>query len=249
MYFIIVYICTYKFFSLAQPFFDSEVTEELTEEDFREYRVNDFVYNMGNNTVMIKWKPLPFPSVIADMFMQPYTIDISLHSIDEQTEIPSLMQKIATNIPNTGSCEVTLPSIADPSKVVAVGIAVSETSVSELANDGNQDDYTIRDIFDQIKKVKKYIKNPLELVKDLVDIKGIVYGGAYRIACEAFSAVEPENIGDEINDRLPPCPPTSNRARRDRQFTRENPFLEYFTVGTIGQCYAQIVFDRYAKAV
>ena len=207
---------------------------------------------MGNNTVMIKWTPISLPPVIEDMFMQPYTVDISLHSIDSQMQTSSLMGKIATNIPNTGSCEVTLPHIDDASKVVAIGIGVSETSVSEMKRDGNQDDYTIRDILGtigEILNVKRYIKNPLELVKDVVDVRGFVIDGAYRIACEVYGALEPENIGDEINDRLPPCPPTIDRARRDRQFTRENEILEFVTVGTVRQCYAQNVFDRYSKAI
>ena len=234
---------------IAQPFFDAEATESLTEDDFREHRVNDFVYNMGNNTVLIKWNPIKIPPVIEEMFPSPFTVDISLHSLDPETETHSYMGSIGRNVPNTGSFEVSLPSIDDPIMVVAVGISVSETSVSEVVNDdaqgdGNQDDITIKDIVNSIKKIKKFIKNPLQLLPNIIDIG---FDAATRLGCEAYcNFVEPENIGDKINDRLPPCPPTSDRARRDRQFTRENPFLEYFTVGTIGQCYAQNVFDRYA---
>ena len=268
---------------LAQPFFESDVIESLNEDDFMEHHVDDFVYSIGNNTVLIKWNTTIIPPVIEEMFPNPYTVDISLHSLDPETETHSYMGDIGRNVPNTGSFEVNLPNITDPSMVVAVGISVSETSVSEVvimidddndgndnndgnddnddnddndanddndSNDGDQDDFTPKDIIDGIKEAfkavmrrsKKFIKNPLAMVKTIRDV-GI--DAARRLGCEAFGVfLEPENIGDDINNRLPPCPPTSSRARRDRQFVKENPFLEYFTVGTIEQCYRQNVFTR-----
>lgn len=237
---------------LAQPFFNSETSESLTEDDFREHRVNDFVYSMGNNTVMIMWNPTIIPPVLENMFPNPYTVDISLYSLDPENETRSFMGDIGRNVTNNGSFTVSLPNITDPVMVGAIGITVSETSVSEVVNnanqnDGNQDVVTPRDIVDSIidgifsisKKAKKFIKNPVVIAGDYL------LSGALRLGCEAFSAyAEPENIGDDINDRLPPCPPTSDRARRDRQFTGENPFLEFFTVGTINQCYRQNVHTR-----
>ena len=234
-------------FSTAPPFFDSEVPEEFTEDDFKSYRVNDFAYDLGNNRVMLKWKPIRIPPAITSMFQSPFTLDFSLYSLNPQTKTRSFMMNLATNIPNTGSYEVALPTIDDPYMVGAIGISVSENSISGVLgdlNDGNHDDKTIRDIVDNIKKlrnVRKYFKNPVTLLKD------IATDAAKRIGCEAFCAVEPDNIGNEINQRLPPCPPTSNRARRESQFSKENPFLEYLTVGTFGQCFSQSVFDRYVN--
>ena len=240
------------FFSTAPPFFDSEVTEELTEADFRSYRVNDFAYDLGNNKVMLKWNPIRIPPAVTNMFRSPFTLDFSLYSLNPQTNTRSFMMNLATNILNTGSYEVALPRIDAPYMVAAIGISVSENSISDALaglNDGNQDDITISDIVDSIKdlrNIRKYIKNPVTLISDVIGgIRGIPIDAAKRVGCEAFCAIESDNIGNEINQRLPPCPPTSNRARRESQFTRENPFLEYFTVGTVGQCFAQSVFDRY----
>ena len=249
-------ICSYVFrvenvyLSIAPPFFDSEVTEELTEVTFKSFHVNDFAYDLGDNMVMLKWKPIRIPSIVTNMFRGSYTVDVSLHSLDPQTKTRSFFRNLATNVPNTGSLETLLPSIDEPYMVVAIGISISENSISEALdslNNGNQDDdddISITDVGKYIKKLKKvikYIKKPVTLLKD------IAIDAAKRIGCETFCHLEPDNIGNEINQRLPPCPPTSNRAKRDSQFTREIPLLELATTGTFGQCFAQSVFDRYVS--
>ena len=245
--------------SIAPAFFNSEVNEELTEMDFREYRVNDLAYDLGSNRVMIKWKPLTVSPTIATMFRKPYTVDFSIYSLDPQTNAHSFYRNLATDIPNTGSYEITLPSIDQPYMITALGVSVSQNSISEFLsdinnlNDGNQDK-TLRESIDEItgyidavKNARKFIRNPVTFVKNTIKegIAGTLYDAGKRLGCELFCALEPDNIGNEINQRLPSCPPTSNRARRDSQFTRENPFLEFFTAGSVGQCFAQSVFDRY----
>ena len=243
-----VCMCNVFVFSIAPPFFDSEVTEEITEEDFRTFRVNDFAYDLDNNNmVMLKWKQIRIPPAVTNMFRTPYTVDFSLYSLDPQTKSRSFFRNLATNVPNTGIYETALPTIDDPYMVVAVGVSISENSISkalEGLDDGILDDISLTDIVKSIKKVGtviKYIRNPVTLLKD------IAKDAAKRIGCEIFCEVESDNIGNEINQRLPPCPPTSNRAKRDSQFTRENIALEYFTTGTFGQCFAQSVFDRYVS--
>ena len=243
--------------SIAPAFFNSEVNEELTETDFREYRVNDLAYDLGSNRVMIKWKPLTVSPTIATMFRRPYTVDFSIYSLDSQTNTHSFYRNLATNIPNTGTYEVTLPSIDQPYMVTALGVSVSQNSITEFLsdinnpNDGNQDSKgyleSIIEYIDNVKKARKFIRNPVTFVKEAIKdgIRGTLIDAGKRLGCELFCALEPDNTGNEINQRLPSCPPTSNRARRDSQFTRENPFLEYFTVGSVGQCFAQSVFNRY----
>lgn len=226
---------------------------------------------MGNNKVMIKWNPIKIPQVIATMFQKPFTVDILLHSLNPQTNTHSFMMNLATNIPNNGSFEVTLPYINDQYMAAALSVSVSENSISEFLNDDNRDNTTKRDASNQddkstreivediinnvknFRKVRKFLKNPTTLFKNpasLIEgaikntLHGIALDAARRILCEAYCALEPDNIGNEINQQLPSCPPTSNRARRDRRFTRENPIFEYFTVGSIGQCFTQSVFDR-----
>ena len=226
--------------------------------------MDDFVYDMGNNRVMIKWKPLTITPTIATMFRNPYTIDFSLYSLNPQTKTRSFFMNLATNVPNTGSYEVSLPNIDTPYMAAAIGVSVSKNSISELLNDvnnmindGNQDDKTLQDIIEDVtgfvenvKNFKKFLKNPVALTKSLVrkTVAGALFDAGRRLGCEAFCLLEPDNIGDEINQRLPSCPPTFNRARRDSQFTRENIFLEYAVVGTVGQCFTQSVFDRYGEA-
>ena len=205
--------------------------------------MNDFAYDLGDNMVMLKWKPIRIPSIVTNMFRGSYTVDVSLHSLDPQTKTHSFFKNLATNVPNTGSLEAILPSIDEPYKVVAVGVSISENSISEALdslNNGNQDDdmISIIGVVNKLRKVVKYLKKPVTLLKD------IAIDAAKRIGCETFCYLEPDNIGNEINQRLPPCPPTSSRAKRDSQFTREIPLLELVTTGTLGQCFSQSVFDR-----
>ena len=80
----------------------------------------------------------------------------------------------------------------------------------EGLGDGILDDIALSDIVKYIKTLRqiiKYLKKTVTLLKD------IAKDAAKRIGCEVFCELESDNIGNEINQRLPPCPTTSSRAK------------------------------------
>ena len=170
-----------------------------------------------------------------------YTVDIVLYEYDATSNIWKELETLAADIPNTGERSVT--AIADDSCLSDNSINAGVCQVAIKVAVG-------RALSDSSSAAK------LERV-------GVWSGMAYlallnelRERCEAWCESQPENIGQEILDRLPPCPPTMQRAIEDTRFEEERlssvidvtmydiQWRRFFHEGATS-CFRQTAFVRY----
>ena len=141
-----------------------------------------------------------------------YTVDILLLELDTTTETWNELAVLASDIPNGGSTQVTIPelgiieSVEGSTSPVVVQVSVSSASTDEI-NTGKRG--TISDLFKGLGKLAwRVVKNaPIRYAKKLAR------QAAQRALCELWGALQPPNIGEEILDRLPQCPLTATGAR------------------------------------
>jgi len=64
-----------------------------------------------------------------------------------------------------------------------------------------------------------------------------------RSKCKKWCDEQPPNIGQEILDRLPPCPPTVQQAHVDNRFQLDNRLIRFFHPGA-ENCFRQSTITR-----
>ena len=162
-----------------------------------------------------------------------YSVDISLYQLDFASENYVLIEKIATNIPNTGTYEITIPSI-DPSQSENFTVGVIGISISEQFNSWPNNNVTTNNVLSLLKRAPKF---------------GLTYVATSLVArsiCSEWHSSEPDNIGETILNRLPPCPPVRDAALNDPNYSEEDLFLSFFHPGA-SSCFRQVVFTRYVQ--
>ena len=170
-------------------------------------------------------------------------IDIKLSEIISSTKTESTRElaTLASNLPNTGEANVTIPDLSNMVNATICPVAIQVEAKHNLTKKGAIPALVIRlalwagkkYLINQAKKVKKGIRN--------------------RIFCEIWSATQPSGIGDTILNRVScenPCPPTLSRIENsgfEEDFKPsqlvpttffDNTWREFFHPGSI-TCYRQ----------
>jgi len=187
-------------------------------------------FYVSEDTVTVLWdSDMLLPAALVGDIEVSVNIDLIL--IDTESGEVDVLFNLAESVPNDGIYSVTIPEYDDISSVLI------QISLAEIVAPMNTSNYVI-ELFNELKgKVKQWSK--------VVTISGSNF---LRDRCLAWSEGQPEGIGDEILARLPPCPPTVERARADSVFDEEDlgdEFRETFHPGT-ASCFRQVVFTRYS---
>ena len=190
---------------------------------------------VSNDMVEISWdKDSLLPPSLAEEFgvTVTLTVDIQLLELDTETGSTQFIMNLASNISNTGQYSVIVPSIDDKVAVFQVNIA---EVLSEVVTD------TLPAYVDGI---FNRIKGKITQWSDAVYLSASNY---VRDKCDEWYRNQPEGIGEEILERLPPCPPTAARARADNRVFEEedlgDKFRDFFHPNT-SSCFRQIAFTE-----
>ena len=187
---------------------------------------------LPNDKAVIRWSPDSIvPPHFEDTFAvaTDYNVDIYLYRLDLMSENYTRIEKLASDIPNTGMYEITLPLVNLPNPIAAglIGVSLSEQFTS--------------------RSTRNALSNTVLGLLRRASNFGLIYVGvslASRAICAVWLLTEPDDIGEMILDRLPPCPPVRNAALNDPDFTEENFLLSFYHPGA-SSCFRQVQFTRY----
>ena len=198
--------------------------------------MNSFEIFVGNEDLMftpetsirIQWSPESiFPADILGYDM--YTVDIELFELNVNTRQWEMIHRLSSNIENSGSAEVTVPDLSRPTSEDPVSPVVIGVGLSSAASRS-----TI---------LEKLLQRGLKTLK-YAPIRYLIKNALSRVACEAWSSTQPENIGDEIKQRLPPCPTRMNVVKAPNSGFREERLSSTVNfVGTIQDYFGTTVID------
>ena len=218
---------------------------------------DDLLFSSGT-PIKVHWSPqtiLPVESPGS------YSVDIHLMELNLTSEKWEHLVTVGTNLINNGSAEIKLPEIEVLENVnSSFSPVVVQVSVSSVVLDNKKTSGLLKKLG---KLARRVLKN--SAVRYL---KKLPRQAVQRKLCEAWSRLQPDNIGQEILDRLPPCPRTLASARapnsgfKEERFSSSLPvvgqvqnffkttivddtFREFFHPGT-SSCFRQIVTDRSA---
>ena len=234
------------------------------------YIENDDLFFARGTPVKVYWSPqtiLPVESPGS------YSVDIHLMELELSSGKWQHLVTIETDLTNNGSAEVRIPEIktieigdldnfnsfASP---VVVQVSVSSTSTSAMATSKRQTASSV------LRKLGRFALRTLKN-SPVRYLRKLARQAAQRMLCETWSISQPVNIGQEILDRLPPCPRTVTDARIPNSGYNEerlsslipvvgqvqnflnttiidDKFQEFSHPGT-SSCFRQILTDRYRK--
>ena len=159
------------------------------------YLGNDDLLFSGGSVVHVRWSPV---SVFPLELPNSYTVDIDMLQMNANGVANKI--SLVKDIPNTGLADVSVPSIdATASLEEPVSPVIVQVSLSSNMSSRSQ---SIRnEIFQSLGSLgKKTVVNaPVRYLRKVVQ-------QTQASLCESWSLEEPEGIGQEILNRLPPCP-------------------------------------------
>ena len=192
----------------------------------------DDIFFVSNDMVEISWdKDSLLPPSIAEEFDVTVTLDIQLFELDAESGNTQFVMTLASNISNTGQYSVMIPSMYDGST------AVFQVTIAEVLS------VSLEIIPEYVGMIFNQIKGQVAQWSHAVYVHGSNF---LRDKCDEWCENEPEGIGEEILERLPPCPPTVAQARADSVFEEEDlgdSFREIFHPNT-SSCFRQVVFTE-----
>ena len=194
----------------------------------------------GSN-INIRWTP---ESILPLFPPDEYTVDITLHTVNPDTEIWREVGSLASDIPNSGAIDITIPDVRDtlediggnrvngqnnpPAFHIAMRVSVSASIVGRGG--------TIANV------IRRIIRSPFAKWSFVTYIVFELLGNAY---CAWWNSRQPEGIGQEILDRVSPCPCTANAAgRQNSGFKRDNPITQRIFHPGSSSCFREVVQDR-----
>ena len=177
----------------------------------------------SGNVIVVQWSP---ESVFSLLDVSTYTVDITLREFDVVTNTWSVVATLASEIPNNGLAILTMPPLLVVNNyngsLVPVVIEVGLNSNSTLFNATN----SISNVLSMLNQYGQKItrQSPMRMLKKLYE------QSIQRLRCEAWASLQPINIGDELNNILPPCPCTEDRARSPNSGFIQESYLSLFKV-------------------
>ena len=192
---------------------------------------SDYLPLLPGNKTNIHWSPdsivpLHLQGTFAVTF--DYNVDIYLYLLNFDLREYVFIEKLASDVPNTGTYEITVPliNLSEGFTTGVIGISLSEQYPSQSTNS----------------------EIALHLLQGAAKF-GLVYIGnslnsTLRTLCSSWHSSEAEDIGKTLLNRLPPCPPTRACAESDLDF-KEDKFLLSFFHPDASSCFRQTTFTRY----
>ena len=186
---------------------------------------------LSNTEVDVQWSP---ESIFPMEYPGSYEVDINLLELSIETGTWTRLATLGTDLPNSGVATVRIPSIQTEDNRFESAISSIVIQVSLSANSTNEGRLIKRGIFSSLLRrlgqfgLATSRNSPMRFLRNLpspVD---------QRNFCELWSAVQPPNIGQEILNRLPPCPRRVRDARRPNSGFTEERFSSHIPIiGTI----------------
>ena len=225
------------------------------------YIENDDLFFTRGTPVKVYWSP---QAILPVESPESYSVDIHLMELNLASERWQHLVTLGTDLTNNGSAEVRIPEIRvledfdNSVSPVVVQVSVSSASTSTTNDETTKGQNLLRKLG---RFALRTLKNsPVRYLKKLPR------QAAQRLLCETWSTLQPENIGQEILDRLPSCPSTLAGARAPNSGFKEerlsssirvvgqvqkfldttiidDKFREFFHPRT-SSCFRQIVTDR-----
>ena len=177
---------------------------------FESYVESDEPVFETRNVLFVRWSPR---SIFPLLEQSNYTVDITLREFDKDSNEWKTLATLVSDRPNNGEARVTIPelplvqSFDDALAPAVVEVGVSSASMTD----------TKRSLFSNILSrigqfgLRILKQTPMRIVRKV--IRRFSRQSAQREACETWSRMQANNIGNQINDRLPPCPCTAEHAR------------------------------------
>jgi len=203
-------------------------------EDTTEVSYEDVMLSIGDE-ITIRWSPnsiVPQPLQEHILGTQTFSVDISFYMIDSDTENITFVAKLATNVLNSGMYRVNMTqeiNIIQDYVGGVIGVTLSEQFVGRAKRG-------ITDVF------KKIVGNVVKWGTIIV-LSTPVTGIASRAYCEIWARSQPDDIGDQILSRVPPCPPTRQQVLKDNNFDEEDYSFIFHTGAD--SCFKQRDFIPY----
>ena len=209
-----------------------------------EIESDSLLLETGNN-INVHWTP---ESILPQFPPDNYTVDIRLYTVDPITEIWREVYMLASDIPNNGAIDVTVPDLGDiimggnnnggqkdqppdPAFPLAIQVAASARIVETRLRRGT---------FTNI--VQRIVRFPFAKWSFIVFLVIQVAGPPY---CKWWNRQQPEGIGQQILDSVSTCPCTADAASRQNSgFKRDNIITQLiFHFGSY-KCYREVVDTR-----
>lgn len=162
---------------------------------------NDLVLS-SETIVRVQWSP---HSIFPMEAPGNYLVDIDLLEMNMTTGAWKKLASLERDLPNTGVANVRIPNIQEEDTlegaispvIIQVALSASSTNETRLAKRG-----IVSSLLGKLGRFAlRTIKNaPMRFLKKLAR------QAVQRVLCEAWSFLQPPNIGQEILNRLPPCP-------------------------------------------
>ena len=221
------------------------------------YIANNDLIISSETMVRVQWSP---KSIFPMEAPNNYEVDIDLLEMDMATGSWKKIASLGTDLPNNGVANVRIPSIQEQDTlersispvIIRVGLSANSTSETRLVKRG-----IVSNLLGKLGRFAlRTIRNaPMRFLKKLA------CQAVQQLLCEAWSLLQPPNIGQEILDRLPPCPrrvrdadaPNSGFVEEKNSSIipipgyigtlADDAFRQFFHPGTTS-CYRQRVTDR-----
>ena len=184
-----------------------------------------------NETFTVTWAadqliPSGLDASIDSSFL---AVSILLYKYNQSTGEWIVLQNLAT-VFNTGEAEVVIqPDECCDACPVAIAIEVSGSAVAK------------RDAIGDI--ISRLIGAVRLWARVIYAVARLFISSVLTSLCQEWCDSQPDNIGQDLLDRLPPCPPTVQRAQLDNRFRLDNRFIEFFHPGA-ENCFRQEDFTE-----
>jgi len=179
---------------------------------------DDLVFSSGT-PIKVYWSPR---TILPLEPPESYSVDIELMELNLTSGVWKRLVGLGTNLNNNGYAEVMIPNIKavddfDSSvSPVVVQVSVSSASTSVIDNETSKRGIVSNLLTKLGRFALRTLKNsPVRYLKKLAR------QAVQRFLCEAWGLLQPDNIGQEILDRLPPCPRTAASARAQNSGFKE----------------------------
>ena len=195
------------------------------------YLANTDQLFLSDAEVNVQWSPNSiFPMEEPDS----YEVDIHLLELSTETGTWTRLASLGTDLPNNGIATVRIPRILEEYNTFESAISPVVIQVSLSANSTCETRLVKRGILSNL--LRRLGRFGLRTIRNspMRFLRKLVRQAVQRVLCEAWSIGQPPNIGQEILNRLPPCPRRVRDARAPNSGFTEERFSSHIPIiGTI----------------